>query len=266
MIARSTNKNRPRERAASAIQEGFQMNNQILTPGESSSLGTFLKALEQHGRKIRQSGAGRWLAQCPAHNDGNPSLGISKGQNRTLINCFAGCRAEAIVNALGLSMRDLFDNENGVRYIYKHEGKVVREVYRSPTKRFSQKVYSDIVTLYNPGPVQDLSGQSVWIAEGESDAEVLTSIGLVAVSAPNGAGSWSKADYSALRSAKEAVIVADRDIPGLKRALGLYEHLRGLDCPAYIVIPAVGKDATEHHLAGLGVQDFIRLYASEGLS
>lgn len=248
-----------------AIQEGFQMNKQILTPGTSTSLEIFLKALEQHGQKIRPTGRGRWLAQCPAHNDGNPSLGISKGQGRTLINCFAGCKAEGIVRALGLRMRDLFDNENGVRYTYRHEGKVVREVFRSPTKQFSQKVYEEMVTLYNPGPVQDFTGQTVWIAEGESDAEVLTSVGLVAVSAPNGAGSWAKADYSGLSGARNAVIVADRDIPGLKRALGLFEHLRALDCPAYIVIPAAGKDATEHHLAGLGVNDFIRLYAPEDM-
>jgi hypothetical protein len=244
-------------------KKGFLMNNKIVASGISSSVENFIKALEVHGRKIRQTGSGRWLAQCPAHNDGNPSLGVSSGKGRTLVNCFAGCSTDAIVRSLGLSLRDLFDNESGVKYTYRHEGKVVREVFRTPNKQFSQKVYSNIVSLYNPGPIQDLSGQSVWIAEGESDAEVLTSMGLVAVSAPNGASSWAGADYSALENSLEIVIVADRDIPGLKRAVGLFEHLRGKCSPVYIAIPAVGNDAAEHHMAGLGVGDFIRLNASK---
>lgn len=55
----------------------------------------------------RSDGRGRW--QCPAHDDRTPSLSISVGSDgRALIRCHAGCDTERVVEALGLSVRDLF--------------------------------------------------------------------------------------------------------------------------------------------------------------
>jgi len=52
---------------------------------------------------------GNWTCQCPAHADGEESLSVGEGDNgAVLLQCFAGCRAEAIVAALGLKMADLF--------------------------------------------------------------------------------------------------------------------------------------------------------------
>jgi hypothetical protein len=54
-----------------------------------------------------------YKARCPAHDDGNPSLSIGIGDDgRVLLKCFAGCPAEAIVNALGLTMADLFPDRH----------------------------------------------------------------------------------------------------------------------------------------------------------
>ena len=59
-------------------------------------------------RGARRSGNG-WLARCPAHDDHAPSLSIAEGPDgRVLLRCHAGCETEAVVRALGLSMRDLF--------------------------------------------------------------------------------------------------------------------------------------------------------------
>jgi len=58
--------------------------------------------------RVRRSGKG-WLARCPAHDDHTPSLSISEAADgRVLLRCHAGCETEAVVWALGLSMRDLF--------------------------------------------------------------------------------------------------------------------------------------------------------------
>lgn len=58
---------------------------------------------------VRQTGAGRWLAKCPAHDDGRPSLSIREGDDgRVLIHDFAGCGALAVLDALGLEYRDLY--------------------------------------------------------------------------------------------------------------------------------------------------------------
>ena len=50
-----------------------------------------------------------WRACCPAHADRRPSLSISVGeQGQVLLKCFAGCSLERIVEAMGLTMTDLF--------------------------------------------------------------------------------------------------------------------------------------------------------------
>src|SRR6266700_3515163 len=53
-----------------------------------------------------------WRACCPAHADRKPSLSIGLGeQGQVLLKCFAGCSLERIVEAMGLSMIDLFPEE-----------------------------------------------------------------------------------------------------------------------------------------------------------
>ena len=57
-------------------------------------------------RKLRSPG---WSARCPAHHDRHPSLSIGVGrEGRVLLKCHAGCQIEGIVEALGLTMADLF--------------------------------------------------------------------------------------------------------------------------------------------------------------
>jgi len=51
-----------------------------------------------------------WSARCPAHDDAQASLSVGVATDgRVLLKCFAGCRTEAIVSRLGLSLEDLFD-------------------------------------------------------------------------------------------------------------------------------------------------------------
>jgi hypothetical protein len=67
------------------------------------------------GRGLRRTRRG-WSARCPAHDDRANSLSIGIGDDsRTLLNCFAGCRTQAIVAAIGLSMRDLWPDNAGGR-------------------------------------------------------------------------------------------------------------------------------------------------------
>ena len=62
--------------------------------------------------EVRTAGGG-WLAACPAHADGHPSLAIdlttdTTGAPALLVHCRAGCTKEAVLAALGLQARDLF--------------------------------------------------------------------------------------------------------------------------------------------------------------
>ena len=58
---------------------------------------------------VRQTGPGRWLAQCPAHEDRSPSLSVRElDDGRVLLYDFAGCETQAVLDALGLEMAALF--------------------------------------------------------------------------------------------------------------------------------------------------------------
>lgn len=59
--------------------------------------------------KVRRTGPGRWIACCPAHEDKRASLAIRElDDGRTLAHCFAGCAVHEVVQAVGLSLSDLF--------------------------------------------------------------------------------------------------------------------------------------------------------------
>jgi hypothetical protein len=60
--------------------------------------------------KVRAGGAaGRWMARCPAHEDGSASLSVGLGDDsRILLHCFAGCVVGDVCAALGLTVAQLF--------------------------------------------------------------------------------------------------------------------------------------------------------------
>ena len=60
--------------------------------------------------RVRKTGAGRWVACCPAHGSGaNNALAIRELPDcRVLMHCFGGCEAEAVLDAVGLTLGDLF--------------------------------------------------------------------------------------------------------------------------------------------------------------
>jgi hypothetical protein len=60
---------------------------------------------------VRPQGPHSWMARCPAHDDRNPSLSVSVKDGRVLIYCFAGCGPEAVLEAVGLTWRDLREGE-----------------------------------------------------------------------------------------------------------------------------------------------------------
>jgi DNA primase len=58
---------------------------------------------------VRETGRGRWLARCPAHEDRYPSLSIRElDDGRVLLHCFAGCEIGDVIGEIGLAMTDLF--------------------------------------------------------------------------------------------------------------------------------------------------------------
>ena len=63
------------------------------------------------GKAPRKNDRG-WMAVCPAHKDDYPSLSICDGERGVLLNCFQGCTAKEICNALNIELKDLFYDNN----------------------------------------------------------------------------------------------------------------------------------------------------------
>jgi hypothetical protein len=57
---------------------------------------------------VKSRGTGKWSAQCPAHQDKNPSLSISEGERGLLLKCWGGCTIQEITGKLGLEIKELF--------------------------------------------------------------------------------------------------------------------------------------------------------------
>ncbi len=61
--------------------------------------------------EVHETGNG-WMARCPAHDDGTPSLSVAETEDgRCLVNCFAGCSPAKVMGALELSLADLFSDD-----------------------------------------------------------------------------------------------------------------------------------------------------------
>jgi|TARA_B110000240_G_C13499525_1_gene453251 DNA primase len=64
--------------------------------------------------KLRQSGANKWTACCPVHDDSNPSMSVTvtdtpEGQ-KLLFYCFScGAKGDSVIESIGLKVGDLFE-------------------------------------------------------------------------------------------------------------------------------------------------------------
>ena len=58
--------------------------------------------------RVKKTGADRWMACCPAHQDKTASLSIKDlPDGRMLLHCFAGCEPDAVLAAIGLTFADI---------------------------------------------------------------------------------------------------------------------------------------------------------------
>ncbi len=63
--------------------------------------------------RVKETGRGKYLACCPAHEDRSPSLSIGEDDGRVLLHCFAGCDPESVLDAIGLTFSDLYPEPLG---------------------------------------------------------------------------------------------------------------------------------------------------------
>ena len=108
---------------------------------------------------------GQWTARCPAHDDRRASLSVSVGEGgRVLLNCHAGCSAEDICAALGLTVKDLFTEDKPKEH--PRESRQIVETY--PYHHDLQKIrYSDKSFLWRR---PDGKGGWIWNRQGVPNA------------------------------------------------------------------------------------------------
>lgn len=217
-------------------------------------------ALRNHGSVVDERNGDKVKAQCPAHDDSNPSLSVGPRRDGkgVVVNCHAGCDILSVLQAINFTMADLFD-EDATRAVftprrdYKYpDGRIV---HRKPNKQFPQSGNLKGNSLFHADRICD--SQTVLVCEGEKDVEAIEQLaGAVAVCSPMGAGKAHLADWSPCRG-KDVTIVADRDEAGRKHAAQVAELLNGVAESVRIVEAKTGKDAADHLAAGHTLDELV---------
>ena len=214
-----------------------------------------LRKLEQ----VKPIGNRKWMALCPAHNDHTPSLKITDDCGTTLLYCHAGCKYDEVCAALGLDVKDLFpDNRNqrtggnqetfnGAAIVEKYDycdekGQLLYRICRTTAKEFpvqkpdggwgfkgSRRVLYRLPDLLK-------STDTVYLPEGEKDADRLSSIGLTSTTNPGGSNGWRK-EYAELLRGRDVVILPDNDSAGKKHCKAVGISLEGVATSVRVVEP-----------------------------
>lgn len=206
-----------------------------------------VKNLLDRLNEVKKTGDNKYMAKCCCHADDTASLSISVEGNRILINCFAGCKTEDIVNNLGLEMKDLFLGERKenkmtqieAEYIYtKENGEKLYKVMRKNPKGFIQAKFennewkfkmTDVSYVpYNLPNV--IKSDVIYFVEGEKDADNLNNLGLTATTTVGGASSFNKRAgyYCKYFKDKTVYILPDNDKSGYNYADNIKKALKGI--------------------------------------
>ncbi len=210
---------------------------------------------------------------CPSHNDQEASLTISKGEKGTVVHCHAGCETADVLGAVGLSLKDLFEDDpiqTGERwrsYVEGREKRQIEDVYkyvdlngnyaftriRLSGKKFiygimdgdrfnyglngkSRKSIPAVYCKSLKGLQKAIGdGQRVFYCEGEKDVKTVEFHGLTGVTC-GASGDWVSGCATLFEGA-DVVILADNDDPGRKSAKKIEKDLRSVAKSVRIVTP-----------------------------
>jgi len=191
----------------------------------------------------KKRGNGGYQCHCPAHEDKHASLSLDMGDDgRLLLYCHAGCSFDDITRALGehgitstqlsLSLKEVKKHITATYDYRDSEGNLVYQTVRLSPKGFYQrrpdghggwinnlKKGIKSIPYRMPEVFKTIEQkQTIYIVEGEKDAERLISLGLCATCNHGGAGKWSKVHSAYLKGASEVVILPDNDEAGQAHA------------------------------------------------
>ncbi|MCE2983865.1 MAG: AAA family ATPase [Parachlamydia sp.] len=245
------------------------------------------------GKSVKKSGGG-YVGCCPAHNDSSPSLSLCEGnEGKLLINCFTGCSTENICSSLGIAIADLFPERiagqvarKRIEYPYHdEEGRVLFTKIRvEPGFDGKDKSFYWEREDENGNVIRSLSGcrkilyqlpkllkglsekQTIFLVEGEKDADILLGYSLVATTAPESL-KWPD-EFSEVLKEADIVILYDMDKTGwerrdllCKKLCGLVKRLRVVSLPGLKYQDSHGKDVSDWLALGNTTQQLVEIVA-----
>ena len=187
-----------------------------------------------------------FLCKCPCHDDKTASLSIKEiNGGKFLFNCFAGCRWEDIKQELekrgllqsNVPSKTAPDKPPATYYVYYDlvGNPICRKVklankkqwierYDSASKKYITGLNGITVPLYNLKAVTE--SDTVYLCEGEKDAESLITRGFCATTNHSGATGWAS-HFTEQLSGKTVIVIPDNDEAGKKRVAILSKNLHG---------------------------------------
>lgn len=240
----------------------------------------------------------RAQCKCPAHDDRQASLTVTKGRKCVLYRCHAGCNLESILETAGLEKKDTFyesgsNNKDSWRfYIESREKRKIEAVYNyvscngsyaySKIRLEGKKILygmlkSDRFTYGLPrgtprksfkaiyGSVSAINkaiddGKTIFIPEGEKDVDSLVKRGYTAFTY-GGANDW-QANFADIVKGANVVILADNDTPGKAVANTILQDIQSVVKSVKICVPMPDipkADISDYFQAGHSKEEFERM-------
>lgn len=210
--------------------------------------------------------------KCPAHDDKQASLTISKGRKCTVFRCFAGCTFEAILSAAGLEKKNTFyDAEpqqrvsknqywlehNATRYDYHRLDTLQYDCtkWRKPDKNFEWGIYKEneyvrstkenpinrhTLSVFCNGRIKALkdaidNGALICYTEGEKDTQTLCKNGYTAFTF--GGVHTFKDEILPYLKGGNFLVFADNDTQGITDAEHITQRLNTVG-QARMIVPS----------------------------
>lgn len=239
--------------------------------------------------------------KCPAHDDKQASLTITKGKKCTLFTCHAGCSLESILSAAGLKKQDTFyDTEpqkaNWQNYVESREKRKIEAVYNyvscNGAYAFTKIRLEGKKILYGMlendrftyglsrntprkslkaiyGSVQAINkaiseNKPIFVPEGEKDVNTLTKQGYTAFTY-GGVNDW-QSDFVELVKGANVIVLADNDKPGIAVANTILNDIQSVVKSVKVIVPMPDipkADITDYFEAGRTKEEFEQMLKQE---